>query len=441
MPSVSPEPVGGIVDAEGRLTAADPPLEQLQREAGSALGRPLAVPQLALIVRLARKLGVTISRPAMAASKEADLDLWVRAEPQNGEVRLLIESWSERPALSRRWPDDERRGESVRRAEHRFELGPDLRLVSLSAELARQLDTTVQQAAGLPLTRLVQLEPDDGGDMPLLRALAQRVDFSGQRVVPRAGGGALVLSGEVRLGSGGEFAGFSGAATEPPVASFALTATPELDELLRLPIDRIVSEAQQIADRAQGPLRSDYATYASDIMAASRHLLDVLKSMSATAAAGSGGDESDRPDLVALALEAAGLVQAQAAEADVTLEVDGETALPARADARAVTQILVNIIGNAVRHSPRGGTVRIAAARGLNAEVSIADEGPGVAPSDRERIFEPFEQAGSGGAPGGGAAGLGLAIARRLARSMGGDILLDSTPGTGARFTLRLPLA
>jgi signal transduction histidine kinase len=119
------------------------------------------------------------------------------------------------------------------------------------------------------------------------------------------------------------------------------------------------------------------------------------------------------------------------------LEVEGETALAAHGDARAVTQILVNLIGNAVRHSPPGGTVRIIAGKGSGAEISIADQGPGVAPQDRERIFEPFEQA----APKVGGAGLGLAISRRLARSMGGDILLDPAPGQGARFTLRLPLA
>jgi signal transduction histidine kinase len=210
-----------------------------------------------------------------------------------------------------------------------------------------------------------------------------------------------------------------------------------LDELLRLPLDRIVTEAQQIAQRSEGPLRSDYAAYASDIMAASRHLLDVLHSMSAGAREEKSPQEETRIDLVALALEAAGLVQAQATDADVSLELEGETSLPSHGDPRAVTQILVNLIGNAVRYSPTQGTVRITASRGQRANICVADEGPGVAPTDRQRIFEPFEQAASSN----GGAGLGLAISRRLARSMGGDILLDSLPGQGARFTLSLPLA
>ena len=69
--------------------------------------------------------------------------------------------------------------------------------------------------------------------------------------------------------------------------------------------------------------------------------------------------------------------------------------------------------------------------------MSIADQGPGIAPADQQRIFERYERVGS--EPDG--SGLGLAISRRLARSMGGDILLESEPGQGARFTLVLPAA
>jgi signal transduction histidine kinase len=69
-------------------------------------------------------------------------------------------------------------------------------------------------------------------------------------------------------------------------------------------------------------------------------------------------------------------------------------------------------------------------------EAIIQDQGKGIAEADQERIFEKFERLENGGG-----AGLGLAIARRLARSMGGDVLLVSAPGEGARFTLSLPLA
>ena len=71
------------------------------------------------------------------------------------------------------------------------------------------------------------------------------------------------------------------------------------------------------------------------------------------------------------------------------------------------------------------------------ARVTVSDEGTGVAAEDRERIFERFERARAKD----DGAGLGLAISRRLARSLGGDVTLDSAPGEGARFSLSLPAA
>jgi signal transduction histidine kinase len=82
--------------------------------------------------------------------------------------------------------------------------------------------------------------------------------------------------------------------------------------------------------------------------------------------------------------------------------------------------------------------VRLSFARTrATASVTVADEGPGIGPGDEERIFERFERAHTKEE----GTGLGLAISRRLARSLGGDVTLDSAPGSGARFTLTLPAA
>jgi signal transduction histidine kinase len=112
--------------------------------------------------------------------------------------------------------------------------------------------------------------------------------------------------------------------------------------------------------------------------------------------------------------------------------------LRARGEERAVIQILVNLIVNAIRYSPDGGVVRLSFSKSrATASVTIADEGPGVGPGDEERIFERFERAQSKEE----GTGLGLAISRRLARSMGGDVTLESAPGRGAQFSLTLPAA
>jgi signal transduction histidine kinase len=204
-----------------------------------------------------------------------------------------------------------------------------------------------------------------------------------------------------------------------------------LEDVLRSPIDRIIESAERIVERADGPLRSDYASYGNDIAGAARHLLSVVRSMSEDPSHGHRAI-----DLSALAAEAIVLVESLAEERNVSVEADAAGRLPASGQEPAVIQILVNLIGNAVRHSPPGGTVRLTfdQTRGT-ASVTVSDQGPGIDPADQQRIFERFERV----EPREGGTGLGLAISRRLARSMGGDVSLESEPGQGARFTLTLP--
>ena len=212
-----------------------------------------------------------------------------------------------------------------------------------------------------------------------------------------------------------------------------LALDPSLDEALRSPLDRIIDCAERIADRSDGPLRSDYAVYATDIAAAARHLLSVIHSMSEDP-----GHSHRTIDLSALAAEAVVLVEPSAEPRGIRFAIEGDESLPANGEERAVIQILVNLIGNAVRHSPAGGTVTLRFGRTADlASVTVSDEGPGIAPADQQRIFERFERA----SPDEGGTGLGLAISRRLARSMGGDIHLDSAPDRGAQFMLILPSA
>jgi signal transduction histidine kinase len=218
-------------------------------------------------------------------------------------------------------------------------------------------------------------------------------------------------------------------ATEP-VGMF----DPALDEALRSPLDHIIAAADRIVDRSEGPLRSDYAAYAGDIAAAGRHLLSVIRSMTEQEAEGVA-----RVDLAQSASEAVQLVQPRAAEQSINIELVGaEEPVMGAGEPRGTIQILVNLLGNAVRHSPAGGNVALVIERRSEMiAVIVADKGPGIAEADQQRIFERYERVGD--EPGG--IGLGLAISRRLARSMGGDIELQSAPGEGARFTLILPAA
>jgi signal transduction histidine kinase len=118
------------------------------------------------------------------------------------------------------------------------------------------------------------------------------------------------------------------------------------------------------------------------------------------------------------------------AEVENDLLVDG--------DAVRLRQVLDNLIGNAIGHSPAGGEVSITATRrGSSVVVDVADDGDGIPPADLERMFEPgirltSERPGSG---------LGLAVARAIARAHGGEVEVESTLGQGATFRLVLPAA
>ena len=148
--------------------------------------------------------------------------------------------------------------------------------------------------------------------------------------------------------------------------------------------------------------------------------------------------EAEPVDLADIARRAAGLLAVRAADRDVRIDGPGlDESLPATGDFTRSLQVLMNLITNAIRYTPLGGQVWIRSEReGDLAAIIVADQGKGVAVEDQERIFDKFERVDSN-EPGG--TGLGLYIARRLARAMGGDLSIDSAPGQGARFTFTLP--
>lgn len=435
-------PVLGRVDAAGRLVAADPELAALQEEAGSRVGSRLALPQLAAIAELAAKLGIAITRRAVAAGTESDVEFRVRAEPDGAEVRLSLDRWSFRtPAAPRLEPILATAGDLQQDSQPCWTTDANLKITYVSPQLAERLGVRPSDVVGYPLTRLFKLEEDDDRELPILSAVAAQQDFSGQPARARSGDGAqLYLAATAEINDEGQFRGFRGRALEerpddgePARGEDRAAMELALDDALRSPLGRIIRSADRIAGRSDGPLRADYASYASDIAAAARHLMEVMSSMT-----GEAGSPGKLVDLAGLADDSAGLLSSAADEKLVTIELSSREPLMARGDRSAVIQILVNLLGNAVRHSPAGGTVSLCFdGDSTVARVQVCDVGPGIDAADHERIFERFEQ----GDDAHGATGLGLAISRRLARAMGGDITLESRPGEGACFTFSLPAA
>jgi len=126
------------------------------------------------------------------------------------------------------------------------------------------------------------------------------------------------------------------------------------------------------------------------------------------------------------------------------VRLDAGRALPVRAAPETLLQVLTNLLDNAAKYSPAGTPIRLQARRrGGQAVIAVIDAGPGIPTGQRERIFERFTELESSDGRRGEGAGLGLYIARKLARFLGGDLVLcePSTGAPGARFELRLPLA
>lgn len=121
-----------------------------------------------------------------------------------------------------------------------------------------------------------------------------------------------------------------------------------------------------------------------------------------------------------------------------------ERAAPAlvRGEAASLRRALVNLVENAIKYTPRGGKVDLSlGAEAETAVVEVSDTGIGVEPADAERIFDPFVRLDAARSRDTGGAGLGLAIARSIAVAHRGSLSVASRPGSGSRFTLRLPLA
>lgn len=129
-----------------------------------------------------------------------------------------------------------------------------------------------------------------------------------------------------------------------------------------------------------------------------------------------------------------------AAAAEVTLESSVDASLHATVDAGAIRQILLNLLDNAVKHGGSGGRVTVALARsGRDARLTVDDEGPGVRPADRERVWLPFVRIPT--ANGAAGSGLGLSVVRELVAANGGTTGVEDAPSGGARFIVAFPLS
>jgi signal transduction histidine kinase len=213
---------------------------------------------------------------------------------------------------------------------------------------------------------------------------------------------------------------------------------------LRTPLNAVIGFSEVLTERMFGDLNEKQDEYLRDIYASGQHLLSLINDILDLSKIEAGRMELELADfdLPAAIDNALILVRERAGRRDIALRQSiGDGVGARRADERKVKQVLLNLLSNALKFTPEGGRVEVAAAvRDTTVEVSVADTGVGIAPEDQEAVFEEFRQVGTAAKKIEGT-GLGLALSRKFVELHGGRIWVASQLGEGATFTFSLPLA
>lgn len=214
---------------------------------------------------------------------------------------------------------------------------------------------------------------------------------------------------------------------------------------LRTPMNAILGFSEVIKDEVLGPNgRPDYRSYAADIHSSGSHLLTLINTILDLSKIEAGKFELQEgtASLHEIFEDALRIMRLKAEQKGVSLINDVPSGITLHADAAALRQVALNLISNAVKFTPAGGTVRASiATSGDTLKILVTDTGCGIRPEDVEKVFETFGQGRHDVASLEQGTGLGLPISRGLMRAHGGDLGLDSFVGQGTRVTATLPLS
>ena len=214
---------------------------------------------------------------------------------------------------------------------------------------------------------------------------------------------------------------------------------------LRTPLNAIGGYVDLVAMGIHGPVTDEQQTALARVKASQQHLLTLISDVLAFAKIEAGRIELDLRPLAACDLISGvePLVAPLAEARGIALTVRGcDPDVRVLGDEERIRQILLNLVGNAIKFTQEGGWVALGCSRGRDvAEIRVQDNGPGIAQEKQRTIFDPFVQADRRLSNPREGVGLGLAISRDLALAMGGDLAVASRPGAGSTFTLTLPIA
>ncbi len=212
---------------------------------------------------------------------------------------------------------------------------------------------------------------------------------------------------------------------------------------LRTPLHTVIGFSELLAEELQGPLNANQKRFVSHILKDSQHLLSLINEVLDLSKIEAGKVQLNREpvDLGAVIEDALSSIRPRILDKSIDLETDVASPVLVDGDRMRLKQILYNLLSNAVKFTPKGGRIRVDAAKADGfARISVTDTGIGIPPEERESIFDAFHQVGTSAGGMREGTGLGLPIAKRLVEEHGGRLTVESEPGRGSRFTFTIPL-
>jgi GAF domain-containing protein len=212
---------------------------------------------------------------------------------------------------------------------------------------------------------------------------------------------------------------------------------------LRTPLNAILGYTELISDGVYGEPPDKMKTVLERISKNGKHLLGLINDVLDLSKIEAGQlvltlDDYSIRDVVHGVY---GAVETLAAAKNLVFKVDMPKDLPAgRGDERRLTQVLLNLVGNAIKFTDRGEITIKASAENGDYRLAVRDTGPGISEADQQKLFQEFQQADNSITKAKGGTGLGLAISKRIIEMHGGKIWVESQPGHGSTFSLTLPI-
>jgi signal transduction histidine kinase len=347
-----------------------------------------------------------------------------------------------------------------------WETGPDHGLAYGAERFAELLGDRSRDLRGRTLGDVAGAPEDNAGWIALAEAMAghKQIESLELEIPGEDGGRWWQFAARPLFGRDGSFRGYRGVGRDvtaqrqtqekliqaKAAADAANAAKTQflavMSHELKTPLNAIVGFSELLANAQNGSLGPETSRdYATTVLSGARHLQAVINDILDATRIERGTmtlveQEADAAELAEVALK---MCREQAEQADVVMLAKLIDGIAIHGDMTRLKQVFLNILTNAIKFSPAGSYVNISFQKtdvgGLS--LTVRDSGIGIKAEDLERVFEPFVQADEGSARHFGGIGLGLSIARKIARLHGGDVTLDSEPGAGTTAQLILPPA